>query len=753
MPPVFSSCRRRALRILWTVCCLGWGGPRATVGADAFPEISDGGQGDVEINAEAMRFERSANLVYAEGNVTITRDAVSLRADRVVMHTLTSQALATGNVVFKGDDLDWTGERFLYNFETGRWASGEFISVVHPFRLQAGTAQNIDDDEFELQQATVTTCELPMERAHYRIQAGRVVIRPGDRLLAYHAIPYLGRVPVFYLPVWRASLDPDVGFTFQPGSSTRMGAYLLSSYRYRIHPVWRGETHLDYRTRRGPAFGQDLRWDDPATDRYSGWLSGYYLNDQDRFLDRDPESLDIDHARYRLQLQHRHRWSPRTSFDTRLEYVSDSVMREDFFERDYRRAVQPDNFFNWVHRRDRATFGLLGRMRLNDFYEHIDRLPEAELHVHRRRLGQAPVYYDSRHAAVALRHRRPRDDEDDISVTRLDTRHGLAWPTRSLGFLNIVPRAAVRGTYYSKTFATVTTEEMVTVVTTNEIIAADGTVQTSTTTESEMQTIRRRHERGADFRVAADFGVESSFQASRIWRTEPREWGEDLRHVVEPFMDYAFAPEPSLTPDQLHPFDRTDTLDKSHGVTFGVRNVLQTKRAQRSHDLLDVNVFSHYRLDAEDGENALGDIALRAEARPFDHWGMDMTAAYDPHEATLLEWNSRLFYRHAALWRADLDYRYRHEESRLISANLALTPVRDWTFEAYGRYEGESGRFQEHAWHAQRALDCMVIRTGFSHLPAYSRADGTRRDDEYRVTLELWLTAFPKMRSGISSRH
>ncbi len=745
--------RRPMLRILLAIVCLGWGGVAAAMNDSGLSGDAAEGNEDIAIDADSISFEHGNNLVRAEGNVRIRRGNELLRADLAVLHTETRHAYASGNVVFRSETMEWAGDRFAYNFDTGRWSSGEFTSFVAPFYIVAAMARNLSDEEFEMQRAGVTTCELPEGHTHYRIQARRVTIRPDDRLRTRHAVLYLGRLPVFYLPFWHVSLDPDFGFRFQPGSSSRMGYYLLSAYRYRINPFLRGETHLDYRSRRGLAGGQDLRWDDPSDGAYAGRFFGYFINDNDPYLDRNPEALDIDEARYRFQLQHRQRYTPMDSINARLEYVSDEMMREDFFERDYRRAVQPDNFISYIHRRDLMTFGLMGRMRLNDFYEHIDRLPEAELDIHRRRLAQTPFYYESSHAAVALNRRRPRAlDEDDFSVERMDTRHGLSWPVRSFGFLNIVPRVGGRGTYYSKTFETVTEQIVSTSVTTNEIVETDGSIRTEIVSATETETIELRRETGAKVRTAVEFGIESSFQASRVWYTEPMLWGQDLRHVVEPYMNYAFIPEPSVTPDQLHRFDDTDRLDKAHGVAFGVRNVLQTKRDQRSHDLLDVNAFSHYRLDAKDDENALGAIGLRAEARPLDNWGLNVTASYDPHEGILTEWNSRAFYQHANWWRADAEYRYRHEQSRLIAATLAVSPVRDWTFEAYGRYEAETSRLEEHSWHVQRELDCMVIRSGFTHVPSYIRADGTEREDEYRVTLELWLTAFPEMRAGLSGR-
>jgi hypothetical protein len=45
----------------------------------------------------------------------------------------------------------------------------------------------------------------------------------------------------------------------------------------------------------------------------------------------------------------------------------------------------------------------------------------------------------------------------------------------------------------------------------------------------------------------------------------------------------------------------------------------------------------------------------------------------------------------------------------------------------------------------------MHVRTGAGVMPGYTRDDGTQKDDEYQVRVEIWLTAFPEI--GIGDRH
>jgi hypothetical protein len=81
---------------------------------------------------------------------------------------------------------------------------------------------------------------------------------------------------------------------------------------------------------------------------------------------------------------------------------------------------------------------------------------------------------------------------------------------------------------------------------------------------------------------------------------------------------------------------------------------------------------------------------------------------------------------------------------------VTFWPEYTWSYNLYGRYEFEDSQVQEQGGYIQRTLDCLVFRVGGSMLPGFTRTDGSERDDEYRVLLEFWLTAFPQF--GLSGK-
>ncbi len=220
---------------------------------------------------------------------------------------------------------------------------------------------------------------------------------------------------------------------------------------------------------------------------------------------------------------------------------------------------------------------------------------------------------------------------------------------------------------------------------------------------------------------------------------------------MEPYANYTLRPEPGVTPDELYQFDRVDRLDKSHVIKLGMRNKLQTKREKGPHDLVDIDVFTFYDFDPDSGDDALETFYWDGELRPSRKVAVDFDGRYSLQEAELELFNTELSLREKGAYRASLEYRFRNERNSLLFGDLTLLPGAPWSYNIHARHEFENSRFEEGGGYVERALDCLVYRLGFSTLPGYTRTDGSEVDDEYRITLEFWLTAFPKI--GLSGKH
>ena len=707
----------------------------------------------VDIQAGSMEYNRARNLIVASGNVVVTREGEELKADSVQLNTVTHDVEARGNVVFTREKNVWRGNFMRYNFATGLWQTGEFAATFEPFFVKAGAAEMTNKTEYVLKRAVVTSCTNRHDDCHYTLSCRELRVAPGERMLGRHTVVRLGRIPVFYTPIWYRSLsDRSVGLSAEVGSRQRMGLFLLTTSRYWISPSFRGVTEIDYRSKRGPALGQELGWHFPAAGA-EGRVYGYAMNDDGIAGDSTYGDSDlVKSQRYRLRVQHAQSFTARDYLLTDFNYLSDPYVMEDFFDREYRVGYQPQNFATLTHRGDDMTMGVSVYKRLNDFYTAVDRVPEAVLDVNRQQLGGTPLYYESQNSVAYLQKVYDVNGADeDYSASRLDSAHKLYWPTREFGFLNVIPRVGARATYYSETVERTMVTQVVHVVTTNMVTGPGGitspVVNSGTQTNATVQTTAL----GSDVRTLMELGFETSFRAFKVLSNDENIFGSGLRHVVEPYANYTFIPEPNLRPDNLCQFDSVDGLDKQDTIALGVRNKMQTKHGLRVDDIMDLDVFTTYNLDDET-DRPLSNVGMNSEFHLASWWQVFMDASYNTYDSELGSLNARTRIG-GDIWKADIEYRNRLNEASLLASDLSYAPNKHWAFGIYDRYEFEASRLEEQGLFVTRVLDCLAFKTGVGYLPGYTQADGVERDDDYRVSFELWLTAFPKVHLGSAPRN
>ncbi len=695
----------------------------------------------VDIVAEHFAADEATGWVTARGNVVVRHGDTELRADRVQLNTVSGEVIAEGHVLLVRLGQGATsGERLAYNYKTGEGLTSAMDLRTGLYRVRAEESRRRADGTIDLKGVSVTTCTNQPGRWHYHVRGRTATLRPDDYVAVQGATPVFMGLPFFYLPWWRKDLDRHYGWRFVPGYESDWGAFLLSTYKFRLIDLGDGDrvesrTHLDYRTERGPAIGEDLVWQaGPPGERSEGFVSVYYLDDDrpmDADYDRDPMRDLVEEDRYRFTVRHDAFLSPRDRLLVRASYLSDSYLLEDFYHEEYRRLVQPDNFATYTHVGDDHVAGLGVYRRLNKFYDSVNRLPDAWFDVLRTEIGDSPVYYESQSRGGWIE--RAFADYDnpsnmpaaDYDTMRFDTRHAFYLPQTLFGFLNVVPRAAYRGTYYDDSRRQET-----------RTLAADAGGRPVTETVDVAD--------GASFRSLFELGLESSFKAYGLFEDNASRY----RHVVEPYVNYTFMPRPNLRPRETYHFDAIDTLDKTHQARFGTRQQIQRKTGERVRTPLDADIYGIYAFEtAEAGDDAgLRIIGLDSIFRPADNIRLQVDAEYDVDESEMDFVNTWLSLWHGDLWEASGEFFYRPDECTLFSGGLTYALSDAWSCNLNGRYEAETSRLEEVGGYLQYCLDCLAFRLRGCFLPGFTRDDGSERKDEYRISFYVWLRAFPPSR-------
>jgi LPS-assembly protein len=738
------------LPVWMAVAVLGLGGAnlvsRAADPAAAPGSAPSAGAGErIEASADRMDYDGKTGVLVADGHVRISKGAEAIEADHILVNMKTEEAVASGNVRLQREGQSWSGGTLRYNFKT---REGDWERVVtdnlKPFQMTAARTEK-QADRFVLRDAAITTCTNTPGRWHYHVRARDLELKPGESVIARRGLWYFGAVPVMYLPWWYQNLNDQVGYTFIPGYNSRMGHFLLTGYEYRIAPRWKGETHLDYRAERGVGVGQDFRW---RGERGTVEFRSYYADDQDPLDGDEPAGVDIPSDRYRLLFRGSYSLTDNDRLLAQADILSDRDVREDFFEREYRRLRDPESYLSYSHWGERSVVGALINARLGDTYSAVNRMPEIYGDCLRRPIGPFGLYYENQNALAALE--RVWGEEwpsNEYSVVRFDTQHRIYRPTRLFGFFNVNPVVGARGTFYSETRRAWTLVDTDTFHETNAVVDAGGVTHYVPVTRVVTNLTAVETPTGEDLRTSAEFGLDLSFKLLKTWRTRA---GSERRHIAEPYANYRFFPEPSIEPARLYPFDSVDELAEEHRVDVGVRNKYQARMGRQPLDKLDVDAY--VRIHFTDNDDTPADeFRLDAELRPYPGLWFRADSVFNLDDGELSELNGRVQIPRSDLWSLDAEYRYRRDDSTQLAGQTGFYPCDAWHFKLYARYDVEDRRMQEEWAYVQRNFDCMAIKTGLGLLPGYRMDDGSRREDEWRVIVELWLTAFPKF--GLSSSH
>ncbi|MEN7973350.1 MAG: hypothetical protein ABFR47_05900 [Verrucomicrobiota bacterium] len=647
---------------------------------------------DEPFDIQASRLEYTNETIIASGGVTGRFENVTIRADKISANPDSGDLHIDGNIVFERGSVLWQGSELDYNFIKQEGLFGPSSLDFDPVLLSVDHVERVSTNEYLLRGANFTTC--PQDSPHFHARAKEARLIDEEYLVAKGVVFYLGKVPVFYVPYWRHKLNKGI-LSFKFGAGSEWGVFALTKATL---PVTRNIDYianLNLYSKRGVGLGQGVEWDFPNA---VGGFSAFYLKDEDpynRYDPTDPAGLGqlIGDDRYRFKLEHLQNFTDTHYLNTRWNYLSDPAILEEFFKSEFRRFAQPENYASWVYGNSFVGSEAFVSHRVNDFYNNTDRA-EYSADLYRTRLGKTPFYVQSENAVAYLERVSSSINPTpaDYDSVRIDSANTLYMPQR-YGFLNLVPRAGYRATYYSESVAG-----------------------------------------GEELRQIPGAGMEVSFQATKILSERERWYGKGLRHKIEPYADYIYE-DSSVTTNRLLQFDDVDELMDENKVQLGLRNVLQTRRDGRLARFIDLDLYTYYFVDRNGAPEDFEFLHIDARMPLTKRTMIDSEGTYDWHAGKVIDFDTRISYDCDEIV-FSLEHFYENGERSLWTPRIDLFPKSNLSFEAYARYDDDSNDLQEFAVAAYKNFCCMRYGLGYHNYD----------DGEQRIFLSVGLSAFPEAR-------
>jgi hypothetical protein len=728
--------RRLLLPVFGLFCACSW----------AFGQVGTEKQ-PVEITASGdTNYENG--LATAHGNVVIHAGDADIYSDKATYNPKTHDIVAEGHVRIYRTAGTFVGERAIYNTESKEIKAVDIKTDKQPYLVAGEKVTTISEGAFLISRGAFTTHD--SDKPDFRLQAKTMRIYENDRVIFSNVTFYVRNVPIFWWPYMYQSLDDSFSYMISPAYLSSWGPSILGRVTMPLTDDIKAIFRLDYRSRRGVAFGfePDIKF---GTDKQS-WarIRTYFLKDENPDINRTSLARpDISEGRYRVSLQSRTKFTEDIIGIANVTKLSDEFILQDFFQGEFQINPQPDSLVAVTKTNPNYTLTAIARVKINDFFQQTERLPEVVLDVKRLPLFGGPIFYEGETGLAEL-HRSfgTGSTFQDYGTLRLDSFHQFSLPNTFFGWLSVVPRVGFRATYYGETRDLGKTL----------INPSDNPFIPDFLNVNLQQPVQNG---GNKLRTVFNGGIESSFKISRTWEgAQSSAWGLDgLKHVIQPYANFSwvsssnsdpasilqfdrFQPSTQLRPIDFPQFTSVDSIDSWTVLRLGVRNRFLTRRDDATVGWFGIDTYMEVNFDNPFDKTQYSNLFNRIGFSPLPWATFEILSQVPVFEKGFTEVNTSVTIQPIANLQVSFAHRYLNQNPFFDNSSLYVFGgyyrINDnWGVGVSEQYEGTTGVLEQQRYSIYRDLTSWVASVG-----AIIRDNGGVK--EYGVLLTFTLKALPK---------
>lgn len=690
-------------------------------------------------------------IATAHGNVVIHSGDSDIYADSARYDSKTREILAEGHVrIYRATGL-FVGDRAIYNVDTKEIRAVDMRTDKSPYLIGGENVTTISEGAFLVSKGTFTTHD--SSNPDFRLKAKTVRIYENDRVVFQNVTFYVKNVPVFWWPYMYQSLNDAFSYMVSPAYLSSWGPSILSRVSMPITDDIKTQIRLDYRSRRGIAVGfePDIRYGDGK--KSYARLRTYFLRDANPDINRTSEvRVGVPKDRYRVSVQNFTNFTEDIYGTVDITKLSDEFLLQDFYPGEFQINPKPDNVLAVTKTHPIYTLTAIGRFQANSFFETTERLPEIVLDVPRTPILGGPIFYEGETGVADLHRNFARDSGfQDYGTLRFDSFHQFLYPNTYFGWLSVVPRVGLRGTYYDETRDLGKT-----------IFAPNPNPFIPDFLLPDPTLAMPLEKGGSTFRTVVNAGVESSFKISRTWEeAQTRSLGLDgLRHIIQPFTNFSWVSSSNSNPASILQFDRyqpstqlrpidfpqfttVDSIDSWSIGRLGVRNRLQTRRDDLTVSWMDVETYIDVNFDNPFDKTQYSNLFNKINFTPVPWAAFGVSSQVPVFEKGFTEVNTHVSIQPIANLQIGFAHRYLNQNPFFENSSLYVFSgyyrINDhWGLGIQEQYEGTTGILEQQRYSIYRDLTSWVASVG-----AIIRDNGGVK--EYGVLFTFTLKALPKL--------
>lgn len=236
----------------------------------------------LNISSDSLEYISKENTYIGKGNVNIEYKDQSLKADEVRLNNSTSDAVATGNIIYESSETIINADKLELNLKSklGTIYESYILYKKKNYHIRGGDLTKTGEESYKMDRASVTTCDADPPEWH--ISAEDITAIEHKRLTMKKTRFFIGGMPVLYTPYFTVPLlgrretgllNPSLGYTNTKGFTYKQGFF------WAVHDNMDATLYLDYYSNKGLGKGLDYRYVSNPESLGEVWL--YHLRDND----------------------------------------------------------------------------------------------------------------------------------------------------------------------------------------------------------------------------------------------------------------------------------------------------------------------------------------------------------------------------------------------------------------------------------------------------------------------------------------
>jgi LPS-assembly protein len=739
------------------------------------------GTDSYKITSDNAKIFPDENKVQLEGHVKIIFKDATITCDRFTYSTVSKDFTGSGNVRIIDQLSDFRSNAVNGNLETKLYQTGRHHLTNGPWFIIGNKARSFPDKSINLDKVRVTTCDIH-HAPHWHFSGSNVHVLENGKIAMWNPILRFGDIPVFWLPYMQSRIESNDGiFKIVPGHDSDWGTFVLISTKYDLTENLTATVMLDYRSKKGLGGGVQLNHK-TASSSTDLLLYGTQDGDPPENGDGFNQRFNSEDSRHRVYLNHRSSYfDDRLTLRGKFNKLSDIEFIEDFYDEELDndgRYEQFNTYFDaeWVE--ENYTLAIYARPKVNSFYSAVERLPEISFDLPRYEIADG-LFYTNHNSLSKLETKWREFDEPlptrigdpitgtvinpslientDYESTRFDSLHMFHYQTKYNNWLNLIPRAGLRLTYYSDSSeGEVDSAALASLITAND------------PNEAPESRVTNYDDDGSSlFRLIGEIGFEANFKAYNTENGYKNEFWEinGLRHIIQPYLNWNWIPFSTEDRDNIYFFDEIDRISEQNFVRVGTEQRWQTRREGRIHTFLTVDNYVDFHIQSENGATGLGDFGTEVQWNPTKNFSVRSELLIDLDELDINEFRTSTSYKVNDKLKTSLSYHYRgdytsrdlfsngstlyntvasssftntYRESHGISLSASYLINQKTLILGRASYSFTQGGLTRYLLELQRKLHCwtMALRVEQDN------------DDTMRYMIQFYLNAFPDASFG-----